>query len=75
MARARDTDSDDHIGGIMKTVRRKSAGQAMTEYTIVLAGTAVILILSSLDPSPVEALVNAIKSFYHAFSYVISFSN
>ncbi len=49
-------------------------GQAMTEYTIVLAFTAVILILSSLNPSPVQEVIDAIKSFYTAFSYVISFS-
>ncbi len=54
--------------------RRRSGGQAMTEYTVVLLFAVVVLILSSLDPSPLQALVDALKSAYSAFSYVISFS-
>ncbi len=48
-------------------------GQAMTEYIIAIAFTAVILVLSTLgDPSPMKQLGDAIKSFYKAFSYAIS---
>ncbi|MET3119959.1 Flp pilus assembly pilin Flp [Undibacterium sp. GrIS 1.8] len=58
----------------MKVISTNCLGQAMTEYAIVVAFTAIIFILSSMEPSPVQALVDAIKSFYTAFSYVISFS-
>ncbi len=55
------------------TFSTRCRGQAMTEYIIVVAFTAVILILSSLgDPSPIKMLADAIKSFYKAFSYAIS---
>lgn len=53
---------------------RRAAGQAMTEYTIVLALTVVVLILASLDPSPIDALLDAIRRAYSAFSYAISLS-
>lgn len=46
----------------------------MTEYAIVLALTVVALILAALDPSPVEALLEAIRNAWSAFSYAISFS-
>lgn len=58
----------------MKAVPRRSRGQAMTEYTIVLVLGVLVLISSTLDPSPVAALIDALKSAYAAFSYVISFS-
>ncbi|MRW90368.1 hypothetical protein GJ699_10255 [Duganella sp. FT80W] len=53
---------------------RLPRGQAMTEYTVVLLFVVVGLILSSMDPSPVQALVDALKSAWTAFSYVISYS-
>lgn len=53
---------------------RRQRGQAMTEYTVVLVFVVALLIVSSIDPSPVQALVDALKSAYTAFSYVISFS-
>jgi Flp pilus assembly pilin Flp len=53
---------------------RRPRGQAMTEYTVVLLFVVVGLILSSMDPSPVQALVDALKSAWTAFSYVISYS-
>lgn len=58
----------------MKTLSQRQTGQAMTEYTIVLGLTVLVLILSSLDDSPIQALVDALKSAFTAFSYVISFS-
>jgi Flp pilus assembly pilin Flp len=57
----------------MKPARRQQ-GQAMTEYTVVLLFVVVGLILSSIEPSPVQALVDALKSAWTAFSYVISYS-
>lgn len=52
----------------------RQGGQAMTEYTIVLALTVVALILASLDPSPIDALLDAIRNAWSAFSYAISLS-
>lgn len=54
--------------------RRLAAGQAMTEYTVVLVLTVIALIASTIEPSPIQALIDAFKSAYTAFSYVISFS-
>lgn len=60
----------------MKRPLARRAGQASTEYVVVLASTAAVLILSSLgDPSPMQQLIDAIKSFYTAFSYAISLSS
>ncbi|MDY0977229.1 hypothetical protein SOM61_19905 [Massilia sp. CFBP9012] len=58
----------------MTAPRRNEAGQAMTEYTIVLALTVVALVLAALDPSPLDALLDAIRRAYLAFSYAISMS-
>ncbi len=59
----------------MKRDPVKCEGQAMAEYLIVISLTVVILVLISLgDPSPIKMLVDAIKSFYGAFSYAISVS-
>jgi len=57
----------------MRPSLRSLRGQAMTEYLIALLFTIVVLILSSLgDPSPIQMLIDALKSFYEAFSYAIS---
>ncbi len=56
------------------TAPRRNTGQAMTEYTIVLALTVVALVLAGLDPSPLDALLEAIRRAYLAFSYAISMS-
>ncbi len=58
----------------MSPPRRNTGGQAMTEYTIVLALTVVALVLAALDPSPLDALLDAIRQAYLAFSYAISMS-
>lgn len=58
----------------MSPPRRHTDGQAMTEYTIVLALTVVALVLAALDPSPLDALLDAIRRAYLAFSYAISMS-
>lgn len=50
------------------------AGQAQTEYLIVLALTVIVLALSSTAPSPVKALIDGVKSAFAAFAYAISFS-
>lgn len=59
----------------MKRSHSIGRGQAMTEYLIVLSFTVAVLILSSLGkPSPIDMLMDALKSFYAAFSYAISVS-
>ncbi len=55
--------------------RKKCKGQAMTEYAVVTTLAALVLIWISLgDPSPAQQLIDALKSFYRAFSYAISLS-
>lgn len=58
----------------MKTPARYRAGQATTEYTVVLALVVIVLIASALEPSPLDALAAALRRAYQAFSYVISFA-
>jgi len=50
------------------------SGQAMTEYTVVLALCVIALVASALDPSPIDALLEAIRNAWSAFSYAISIS-
>ncbi len=52
----------------------RSRGQASTEYVLVLGLTVIVLVLSAIDPSPIAQLIDAIKSAYQAFSYVMSYS-
>jgi hypothetical protein len=40
----------------------------------VLALTVVALVLASIEPSPIDALLSAIREAYSAFSYAISLS-
>ncbi|MDP2371801.1 hypothetical protein [Rhodoferax sp.] len=48
----------------------------MTEYAVVTMLTALVLIWSGLgNPSPIQKLISAIKSFYGAFSFAISVSS
>lgn len=53
---------------------QRAAGQAMTEYVVIVLLVAVALIASTMEPSPVMELVDALRRAYTAFSYVISFS-
>ena len=56
------------------SARSRQRGQAMTEYTVVLAVAVLGLILGAMEPSPIQGLIDAIKSACAAFGYVISFS-
>ena len=47
-------------------------GQAAVEYAIVMAMCVIALITATADPSVIDELINAMKNFYKAFSYVIS---
>jgi hypothetical protein len=58
----------------MSPARRSQAGQAQTEYLVVLAFAVLVLVVSSQDPSPIQALIDGLKSAFAAFSYAISFS-
>ncbi|QJE02315.1 hypothetical protein HH212_21710 [Massilia forsythiae] len=58
----------------MKPARTAGAGQAQTEYLIVLAFGVIVLVLSSLTPSPIRALIDGVKGAFSAFAYAISFS-
>ncbi len=49
-------------------------GQGSTEYLVVLALTVMVLVLSSMEPSPIQQLLDAIKSAWKGFSYVMSFA-
>lgn len=52
--------------------RRRQRGQAMTEYAVVVALCVVVLVIATLDPSPLAELLAAIKRFFAAYSYAIS---
>lgn len=54
--------------------RAGATGQSMAEYTVLLLLVVVALFASTMEPSPIAALVDALKRAYTAFSYVISFS-
>lgn len=49
-------------------------GQAMTEYLVVVSLCVLILVVATLDPSPLAELMAAIKRFFSAYSYAISVS-
>lgn len=58
----------------MRTRPPACRGQAMAEYTVVLALVVIALIAGALDPSPIDALIEAIREAYRAYSYTISYS-
>jgi ABC-type branched-subunit amino acid transport system permease subunit len=58
----------------MKNRFDRSRGQAMTEFTIIVLLVAVALISSAIEPSPVGALLDALREACKAFSFVISYS-
>jgi Flp pilus assembly pilin Flp len=51
---------------------RSQRGQAMTEYLVVGVFCVAILVAVSAGPQPVQELLDAIKNFFRAYSYVIS---
>lgn len=51
----------------------RSRGQAAVEYLVVVSLTAVALIGVTLaDPSTIDQIISAVKSFFQAFSYAMS---
>lgn len=54
---------------------RRQLGQAASEYTIVVFVAAMVLILPDENGDvAIVKLANALKTFYNAFAYAISFS-
>jgi hypothetical protein len=58
----------------MRPARQSPAGQAQTEYLIVLAFAVMVLVLSTAGPAPVQALIDGLKTAFAAFAYAISLS-
>lgn len=52
----------------MKTIR----GQAAVEYLVVLGLTTLVLVVISVDPTAIDELLTAVKSFFKAFSFALS---
>lgn len=50
----------------------RGRGQAIAEYMVVLSVVAIGLAIADADPAAVDQLVEAVKSFFKAFSYAIS---
>ena len=52
----------------MKNIR----GQAAVEYLVVLGLTTLVLVIAAVDPSVIDELLAAVKSFFKAFSFALS---
>jgi Flp pilus assembly pilin Flp len=50
----------------------RQRGQAAVEYGVVLALTAIVLIVADADPAAIDQLLEAMKQFFKAFSWAIS---
>lgn len=44
----------------------------MTEYLVVGVFCLVVIVAVSLGPQPIEELIDAVKKFFSAYSYVMS---
>ena len=56
--------------------RRSCGGQAAIEYTLVVALAVIILITPDASGNVVIVqLANAMKAYYNAFAFALSFSN
>lgn len=53
--------------------RRKTAGQSLIEYLVVLL-VGVIVLVTGTDP-PIQKLATAIRDYYTDYSYAISISS
>ena len=59
---------NDHAGRL-----RQSRGQASVEYLVVASCIALVLVVASGTAiSPADALVNALKSYFGAYSFALS---
>lgn len=55
-----------------RSLPSRQHGQAAVEYGIVLALTTIALITAVADPSVIDQLIAAVKSFFKAFSFALS---
>jgi Flp pilus assembly pilin Flp len=51
-------------------MRRRSEGQSLAEYTILLALIGLVLVIG--EDSPLEVLVRAIQGYYGRFTFSLS---
>ena len=51
-------------------MRRRSSGQSLAEYTILLALIGLVLAIG--QDSPLEVLVRAIQGYYGRFTFALS---
>lgn len=54
--------------------RTRQRGQTSIEYTIVVA-LVVLVLIEGGDTSPVAEVVKALKDYFGAYSWAISFTN
>ncbi len=54
--------------------RKRQRGQTSIEYTIVVA-LVVLVLIEGGDTSPVAEVVKALKDYFGAYSWAISFTN
>lgn len=54
---------------------KRPAGQASTEYLVVLLCCVIGLFAVSRDGAPIAALLAAIKGFFSAYSFAISLTS
>lgn len=57
----------------LPAARRKTAGQSLIEYLVVLM-VGVIVLVTGTDP-PIQKLATAIRDYYTDYSYAISISS
>ena len=58
------------------TARGRQAGQASVEYTLVLILVVLVLITEQDgEPGPVGLVVQALRDYFEAYSWALSFSN
>jgi Flp pilus assembly pilin Flp len=57
-----------------RTPRARQRGQTSIEYTIVVA-LVVLVLIEGGDTSPIAEVVKALKDYFGAYSWAISFTN
>lgn len=55
-----------------RTLPSRCRGQAITEYTVVLMLTTLVLVVAAAEPAVIDQILDAVKSFFKAFSYALS---
>ncbi|WP_422013401.1 hypothetical protein [Roseateles sp.] len=55
-----------------RTRPSRCRGQAIAEYTVVLMLTTLVLVVAAAEPAVIDEILDAVKSFFKAFSYALS---